>query len=82
MKPTRLLLERRQCRRRSFFELAPNKATRGHRYKLFKKPKGTLGQKFFSARVVDLWNSLDDSRPTVSVDTITAFKKKLGQLGY
>jgi hypothetical protein len=63
-----------------FFELAPNKTTRGHRYKLFKKPKGRLGQKFFSARVVDLWNGLDDS--TVSVDTITAFKRKLGKLGY
>ena len=44
-----------------FFELAPSKVTRGHRYKLFKKRKGTLGQKFFSARVVDLWNALDDS---------------------
>ena len=63
-----------------FFELAPNKATRGHRYKLYKKPKGTLGQRFFSARVVDLWNGLDDS--TVSVDTVTAFKKKLGKFGY
>jgi len=63
-----------------FFEFAPNKATRGHRYKLFKKPKGTLGQKFFSARVVDLWNGLDDS--AVSVDTVTAFKRKLGKLGY
>jgi len=64
----------------TFFELSPNKASRGHRYKLFKKPKGTLGQKFFSARVVDLWNGVDDS--TVSVDTITAFKSKLGKLGY
>ena len=44
-----------------FFELAPSKGTRGHRYELFKKSKGTLGQKFFSARVVDLWNELDDS---------------------
>src|SRR6218665_334478 len=30
-----------------FFELAPSKGTRGHRYKLFKKRKGTIGQKFF-----------------------------------
>src|SRR6218665_3703786 len=29
-----------------FFELAPSQVTRGHRYKLFKKRKGTLGQKF------------------------------------
>src|SRR6218665_1639799 len=63
-----------------FFELAPSKVTRGHRYKLFKKRKGTLGQKFFSARVVDLWNELEDS--TVSVDNVTAFKRKLGKLGY
>ena len=60
----------------------PSKGTRGHRYKLFKKRKGTLGQKFFSARVSDLWNELDDSRPTVSVDNVTVFKRKLGKLGY
>ena len=29
------------------------------------------------ARVVDLWNELDDS--TVSVDNVTAFKRKLGE---
>src|SRR6218665_1715647 len=63
-----------------FFELAPSKVTRGHRYKLFKKRKGTLGQKCFGARVADLWNELDDS--TVSVDNVTAFKRKLGKLGY
>ena len=63
-----------------FFELAPSKVTRGHRYKLFKKRKGTLGQTFFSARVVDLWNELDDN--TVSVDNVTVFKRKLGKLGY
>jgi len=63
-----------------FFELAPSKVTRGHRYKLFKKRKGTLGQKFFSPRVVDLWNELDAS--TVSVDSVTALKRKLGKLGY
>ena len=31
--------------------------------------KGTLGQKFFSARVVDLWYELDDG--TASVDNVT-----------
>ena len=76
----KIITGKETVQKEKFFELAPNKATQGHRYKLFKKPKGTLGQKFFSARVVDLWNSLDDS--TVSVDTITAFKKKLGKLGY
>ena len=63
-----------------FFELAPSKVTRKHRCTLFKKKKGTLGQTFFSARVVDLWNELDDS--TFSVDNVTAFKRKLGKLGY
>ena len=48
---------------------------------VFKKLKGALEQKFVSAtRDVDLWNGLDDC--TVSVDTITAFKRKLGKLGY
>jgi len=48
--------------------------------KLFKKRKGTLVQKFFRARVEDMWNELDDS--TVSVDSVTAFKRKLGILGH
>jgi len=42
-----------------------------------------LGEKrtfHFSARVEDLWNELDDS--AVSVDNVTAFKWKLGKLGY
>ena len=39
-----------------------------NRYKLFKKPKRALGKKFLSARVVDLWNGLNDSRPIVAVD--------------
>ena len=51
-----------------------------YRYKLIKKRKGTLGQKFFHARVVDLCNELDDSN--VAVDNVTAFKKKLEKLGY
>ena len=29
---------------------------------------------------VDLWNELDDS--AVSVENVTAFKRKLGKLGY
>src|SRR6218665_1218696 len=57
----------------------PSNVTGGQRYKLFKKKKGTLGQKFFSARVVDLWNELDGS--IVSVDNVT-FKRMLGKLGY
>src|SRR6218665_2772809 len=63
-----------------FFELAPSKVTRGHRYRLFKKRKGTLEQTFYSARVVDLWNELDNS--TASVVSVTALKRKLEKLGY
>src|SRR6218665_2496160 len=36
-----------------FFELSPSKVTWGHKYKLFKKRTGTLGQKFFSARLME-----------------------------
>ena len=39
-----------------------------------------LGQTFFSDKVIDLLNELDDS--IVSVDNVTAFKRKLGKLGY
>lgn len=36
--------------------------TQTHVYRLFKKPKGALGQKFFSAKAcVDLWNESDDN---------------------
>ena len=79
MKPIRLLLERNLHWER-LFELAPSKITWGHRYKLFKKRKGILGQKFFSVRVIDLWNELDDS--TVSVNNVTAFKRGLGKFCY
>src|SRR6218665_3837801 len=76
----KIIIGKESIQSERFFELAPSKVTRGHRYKVFKKRKGTLGQKFFSARVVDLGNALDDS--TVSVDNVTAFKRKLGKLGY
>jgi len=54
--------------RKRFVELASGKAMLmdTYRYKLFKKPKGALGKKFLSARVVELWNGLNDS--TVAVD--------------
>jgi len=56
------------------------KSIRLLRHTLFKKAKGSIGQKFFSARVVDLWNVFHES--TVSADSATAFKRKLGKLGY
>jgi hypothetical protein len=39
----KIITGKEAVQKEKFFELAPNKATRGHRYKLFKKPKGTLG---------------------------------------
>ena len=80
IKAYRIITGKESIQLERFFELAPSKGTRGHRYKLFKKRNGTVGQKFFSARVVDLWNEFDDS--TVSVDNVTAFKRKQGKLGY
>ena len=53
----KIIIGKEEVQKEKLFELAPNKATRGHRYRLLQKPKGTLGQKFFSARVVDWWNS-------------------------
>src|SRR6218665_2036330 len=49
--------------RKRFIEIASIKLSEAilvdtYRYKLFKKPKGALGKKFLSARVVDLWNGL------------------------
>lgn len=37
-----------------FFELAQNSVICGHKNNLFKKPKGEMAQKFFSASVVYL----------------------------
>ena len=42
--------------------------------------QGILGQKFYSARVVDLPNGLGES--TVSVDTIIVLKTKLVRISY
>jgi len=49
-KPIRLLglLEMKHYSWRGSFKIASSKVTRGHMYKLFKKPKETLGQKCFS----------------------------------
>ena len=62
-----------------WFSIDARRATRGHRSKLFRKPKGRFEKKFVGARVVDLWIGLDDS--AVSVDTIKAFKKNTRMRG-
>ena len=61
-----------------FLKLAPSKVTRSTDTNY--KERNIRAEIFLSARVVDLWNELDDS--TVSVDNVTAFKRKLGKLGY
>ena len=47
---------------------------------IIKEMERNITADVFSARVVDSWNELDDS--TVSVYDVTAFKRKLGKLGY
>ena len=41
-----------------------------------------IGQKFFSARVVDLWSELDESRHYCFSGNVPAFKRRLGKFGY
>jgi len=51
----------------SFFQLDTNTRTRGHSAKLKKKSFHTeLRQDFFSERVINLWNSLDEEIATAS----------------
>ena len=59
------------------FQMSHNVQTRGHRFRLFKKPlnKGlNLRKYFFSQRVVDTWNDLPDS--VVNVKTTNQFKNR------
>jgi len=51
----------------SFFQLDTSTRTRGHSVKLKKKSFHTeLRQHFFSERVINLWNSLDEDTVTAS----------------
>src|SRR6218665_4051167 len=65
-----------------FFLLAKRSGLciRGHRDKIFRKSEGAIKQRFFSSRAIEDWNELGDE--TVSVETMKAFKTKLGQIGY
>ena len=47
---------------------------------MIKKSSGTIMQRFFSARVVNTWNKLDEE--IVTADSVIEFKKKLNKLGY
>ena len=60
----------------SFFELDSNKRTRGHSCKLTKKRFRTdLRQHFFTERIINVWNSLDEQ--TVGSCSINSFKSNL-----
>jgi len=75
-KPIRLFLERKQYIVREVLWISTIiNITRGHMFKLLKKLKGTLRQKFFSAGVLDLSNGLNDS--IVPAYSVTAFKRNL-----
>ena len=62
-----------------FFEIATNKITRGHSMTLVKRRFSTVvRQHFFSERVVNRWNSLDND--TVTATTLNCFKTRLNKL--
>ena len=60
----------------SFFQLDANTRTRGYSVKLKKKSFHTkLRQHFFSERVINLWNSLDEK--TVTASSLNSFKNNI-----
>src|SRR6218665_266939 len=63
-----------------FFEVIMESRIRGHGYKLYKKRTRIQRNRFFSVRVVNPWNDLDEK--TVTVDTVDKFKRQLSEFGY
>ena len=60
----------------NFFTLSPIDFTRGHDYKLFKpRSKLLVRSKFFTNRVIDLWNSLPYQ--VINAQSIIEFKNNL-----
>ena len=60
----------------TFFEFHQYGQTRGHSFKLMKKRASTeLRHHFFSERVINTWNSLDDR--TVMSESLNIFKRNL-----
>jgi len=63
----------------TFFEFNQYGHTRGHSFKLIKKRSSTdLRHYFFSERVINTWNSLDDR--TVTSGSLNIFKNNLERL--
>ena len=64
----------------AFFEVAVDKRTRGHKYKIWKQRFHTTLRKYsFSCRVVDSWNGLPDY--VVDAPSINSFKNRLNTYG-
>ena len=61
-----------------FFEAARDARTRGHQYKLFKRPAGSA--RFFSTRIVDSWNKLRTQK--LEARTVEEFKIALESEDY
>ena len=63
----------------AFFDLDSSHRTRGHVLKLVKRGCDTdLRRHFFSERVFQRWNGLDDD--TVSAESLNSFKNRLSKL--
>ena len=64
---------------KNFFEIASDKRTRGHSMTLVKHRFETkIRQQFFSERVINRWNSLDND--TVTASSLNSFKTSLTML--
>ena len=62
-----------------FFEFDTNSRTRGHARKLIKNRfNRDLRQHFFTERIIDIWNKLDDQ--TVLASSLNNFKYNLDRL--
>ena len=55
-----------------FFEVIKSSSTGGHECKLYRKAMSTLKNNYFSTRVVNLWNKLDEE--TIYSDPVQLFK--------
>jgi ribosome-associated toxin RatA of RatAB toxin-antitoxin module len=61
---------------KSFFQLAKNSRTRGHKYKIIKaSSRLDIRKYFFSQRVVNVWNELPVN--VVEAESLNCFKNRL-----
>ena len=65
---------------RKFIEAARDARTRGHQQKLFKRPAGSFGNRFFSGSIFGNWNKLRTQ--TLEARTVEEFKIALESEGY